>query len=132
MNKTDKAADTLLYKLRWVMLLVFAATVGLSVAFVDSRVLMRFAIIFGVTIAVGCMAHAFAGAFTKTEWKKWIAVIFIVGGGFFWYYVSQKDTGVVKMKEDVMYIHPKSTLTNPDDIYDGSENDPNLKQDTTK
>ena len=48
----------------------------------------------------------------------------------------------VHMKEDVLYLQPvpkvpsapivHENIWNPDSIFDGSKNDPNLKQDTTK
>lgn len=46
------------------------------------------------------------------------------------YTLVNRPTKVVRMKEDVLYIRPKSEVQ-PNDIYDGSVNDPNLKQDTT-
>jgi hypothetical protein len=42
------------------------------------------------------------------------------------------SSGTVHMKEDVLYIHPQTDANdfNPDSLFDGSKNDPNLKPDT--
>jgi amino acid permease len=50
--------------------------------------------------------------------------------------VMDRFSGVVHMKEDVLYVHPapkpqEPAVWNADSIYDGGKNDPNLKRDTT-
>jgi len=35
----------------------------------------------------------------------------------------------IRMKEDILYVHPKSEIQkDQNDIYDGSKDDPNLKE----
>ena len=62
--------------------------------------------------------------------KSIIGACFIAGLCIFAYNLAHRPPSVVRMKEDVLYIVPKSTLKSNDEIYDGSKNDPNFKQDT--
>lgn len=50
----------------------------------------------------------------------------------FIYIEIHKPPHTIQMKEDVLYVHPKSQIptSNTNDIYDGSENDPNVKSST--
>jgi predicted Na+-dependent transporter len=78
--------------------------------------------------------HFFKAIFDKHKKRKLICcsltvIAMIIGISI--YILTHRPTKVVYMKEDVLYILPKSQIqSNPDDIYDGSINDPNLKQDT--
>ena len=75
--------------------------------------------------------HFFRAFFDKHKKRKLIcysltAISLVIGITI--YTLVNRPTNVVHMKEDVLYIRPKSIIN---DIYDGSENDPNFKQDTT-
>jgi hypothetical protein len=86
-----------------------------------------------LVLSVICILWAFAGAFTKKKWAKAIITGVLTTVCLLWYIESRKPPSVIHMKEDVLYIHPKSKIDkDPNDIYDGSKNDPNLKQDTIK
>lgn len=62
--------------------------------------------------------------------KSLIYACILSGLFIFAYNFAHRPPNVVRMKEDVLYIVPKSTIKSNDEIYDGSKNDPNFKQDT--
>lgn len=103
MNLSDR-----LYKIRWLLVIAFVIGAGSMAWSIDTRILFRWSIILGVSVPVGCIAYAFAGAFTQAKWKKWIATVLIIFGGLFWYHLDHRESKVVRMKEDVLYIHPKT------------------------
>ena len=79
--------------------------------------------------AVACIFYAFAGAFTKKRWLKWLTTLCLIIACVFIRELTKRPTAV-RMKEDVLYIHPKNTIKSNNEIYNGSKDDPNLKQDT--
>ena len=88
-------------------------------------------IAFGLS-TVATIIYSFTGAFCKKTSHKCILTAIIITLSIFGYLKYKEGPSVVQMKEDVLYIHPKSQTLSNDEVYDGSKNDPNLKQDTTK
>ena len=88
-------------------------------------------IAFGLT-GVAVIIYSFSGIFYKKTCYKCILTAIIIALSIFAYLKYKEGPAVVQMKEDVLYIHPKSQTPANDDVYNGSKNDPNLKQDTTK
>ena len=96
-------------------------------------IIVRYGVMMISFLAIACIIYAFAGIFTKNKLLKWIITICIAVAIIFIHY-RIKNPRVVQLKENVLYILPKSKApVNPNDIYDGSKNDPNIeKHDTTK
>jgi hypothetical protein len=97
--------------------------------------------VFVFLIIIPTLSYSLAGAFTKIKRNKYIAVFVTMLLSIFIYYEVTKPPVPVRMKEDVLYILPKSKIPkseipkntyNADSIYNGTKNDPNLKRDTIK
>jgi hypothetical protein len=59
-------------------------------------------------VGVGCIFYAFAGAFTKKKINKYLITILLVVLSFFIYWLINKPSKVVHMREDVIYVKPKA------------------------
>lgn len=117
----------------WIVgLLIFFGIAAVVYSSFTLRMIGHWAMILFGMFSVGVIIHSFSGVFCKKACYRWLltAVIMVMSvGGYMWYKEGPK---VVRMKEDVLYILPKSQTPSNDEIFDGSKNDPNLKQDTVR
>ena len=95
------------------------------------RIIGRYALVLLSLIGGGIITYSFFNAIFDKHKKKisiccsLTATSMVIGITI--YLLMHQSSKVVYMKEDVLYIHPSTH----NDIYDGSANDPNFKQDTT-
>lgn len=99
------------------------------------RILMRYGMMMLVFLGVSLIIYFFfydailQKCKVCRKLKSLICACIISALCIFIYSEIHKPPSIIRMKEDVLYIHPKSELQkDPNDIYDGSKNDPNLKQ----
>ena len=125
---------------KWICVLIFVAIIGLCTysTFILS-ILMKYALKIISLLGVTLIVYFFFSDVIFQKCKKCkklkcflcsclIAIICI-----FSYVQIHKPPTHIQMKEDIVYKHPKSPIDtniyNPDKIFDGSKNDPNLKDD---
>jgi hypothetical protein len=122
-----KDVNAWLFRHKWIFVILFISIIGYFAYNYEIRLILIYVLRIGIGLIIGCVIWSFTEVFTKKKWIKCCAVIFVLIGILTWYKISTSTSKVVRMKEDVMYILPSSKSS---DIFDGSENDPNLKRDS--
>jgi len=114
----------ILFKFKWLLVLLLIILGTASVYLFSIRAILKYTLVIGISICIGCIIYSFLSIFLKNKKLKYLIIILFLGGCLFWYYIEQKPSNIIYMQEDVLYIRP-----NNNDIYDGSKNDPNLHPD---
>ena len=86
--------------------------------------------LFSAGWAVLCFWKAIFQKRKRCKLYSWACTIIFAAICVIFWYGMHRNTGIVRMDEDVLYIHPRSE--NHTVVYDGTKNDPNVKEDTTK
>jgi hypothetical protein len=113
--------------LYWIIgIFLFLAVVAAFYLSFDLRMIGLW-LLYGFFCLIGtCIFYPFFGIWIQNKYLKYTLSI-LTAGLIIFFVIMDKHQDVVRMREDVIYVHPKEK-----DIYDGSKNDPNLKPDTTK
>jgi hypothetical protein len=133
--------------IKWIATLLFAAAIGYASFSVLAKTILEY------TAASYLFLVAFLGIFLffycviSQNWKKTrtkttkaiFSLLWSFGFATFIFVTIAFGTYLknrpVHMKEDVLYVHPKPKVAPAPEIkevFDGSKNDPNVKEDTTK
>lgn len=57
---------------------------------------------------VGVIFYSFAGVFTQKKLYRWLITILLALLCVFFYWLANKPSKVVQMKEDILYVKPKA------------------------
>ena len=124
--------------IKWILAGLFVIITGIALNSFILRILVRYGLYIFVFLAISLLFYYFfydailQKCKVCRKLKSFIFATILTAFCIFIYIKIKEPPDNVKMKENVLYIHPKSQVhqTNPNDIYDGSKNDPNLKRDT--
>ena len=94
---------------KWIIGVILGLLIGyLLYSSFTTRNIMRWFLVMLSFLGVGIVFHAFAGIFTKNNLKKWVATLLLIILCIFIYKQTHKESKVIYMQEDVLYIQPRS------------------------